>query len=184
MASQLFTPGPQFIFTGTGSAGAYEFLGYTESEVMLSLSGAYEDVFADYGGPRVPVDAQYMNEQASVSMTLLRYDEAVYNHCAARIVGGTAGTAGTNSIGSLMGAQSLAYKLFVYAPYSTETFFSTMNKGYVFGFAWLTDNIDIPLGVRVKRPRLTFRCLPNWTVSTLSSVTYSNVLPSPLPTPT
>lgn len=189
MASQIYVPGPNFIFTGTGGAGAYEFLTYTEDAVDISFNASFSDVRADFGGPSVPVDTQFMGEQAFISFRCLRYDETVIQHCMSRIsqnagLGAQPGIVASNTLGTLMISQGGAYKLFVYSPYSTISFFNTMIKGFVFGASYLHDNFGFQSGVIVKKPQCVFRALPVWTPSTLSAVLFSTTLPSPLPSPT
>lgn len=190
--SQNYVSGPCFVFVGTGTSGALTFLGLSERGVDVQLAASYEDVICDASGPRVPVDAQFMGEQAFISMTLNRYNELVLQACAARTGpnGGSgnpdpnvAGEITQNLLGSLMIAEGFAYSLFLYAPYGTKSFQSaTIVKGYTFGAAWLHDQFTVPMSVVVKQPRVVFRAIPVWNTVDLTALLYTNALPSPLPT--
>jgi hypothetical protein len=185
MSTQGYVPGPCQIFVGTGGAGAYQFLGWSERGVRVTLSAAYEDIVSDFGGPRVPVDSQFMGEQATSNFVLNRYDETVLQTILKRRVGSgvTAGAIEANGLGSLMVAQGYAYKVFLYSPYYVESFYSTMVPCYVFSGSWVDDDAMIPLSVQLKRPEIRFRHIPVWNAIAASATLYTNVVPSPLPTP-
>ena len=182
--SIIHVNGPCQIFVGVGESQALTWLGYTEDAVQLTLASSFEDVHADFGGPRVPVDVQWMGEQAFISMTLIKYHETVLQQCVARLPAGTPGAAASNTVGSLMQTEGIAYPIFIYSTYSTKTVYTApaMVPCYLFGAGWLHDNFDVPLGVTTKKPRCIFRAIPVWNTSTLSNVLYTNTLPSPLPT--
>ena len=182
MGSQLYVPGPVQIFTGTGGAGAYQFLGWSEQETGTRFASRWEDVHSDVSGPMVPHDVQYMGEEAYVSVTLTRYVESVLTTMSARLPGLTPGAMASGQLGSLMLGENFAVKLLLFCPYSAKTVFSTtMVPGYVFSAGWLMDDFEVPLSVRVKKPRLVFRCVPVINVVTGTSQLFSTVMPSPLP---
>lgn len=188
MASQLYVSGPVQISVGTGASFAYEFLGWTEGDLVVSLGSDWEDVIADYGGPRLPVDVQYFGEQAFIPFTLVRFQFLVLNKLTARLAdataGGTPGTMATGELGSLMLAEGHAVPLLLYSPYVLKSAFSaTMPGGYLFGAAWLVDNFDHPMSSRVTRPRCVMRAIEVWNPVANTAVLYSRTLPSPLPTP-
>jgi hypothetical protein len=190
--SQLYVPGPAQIFVGTGASGAYVFLGFSESDVRISLSAEFEDVNADYGG-RVAVDSQYMGEQAFASFDIIRYSEAVYNALAARTASAGSITAGMApgsiaagsvtgaGIGTLMLAEGAAVPICIKSPYVVKSAFSGMNAGYTFGAAWLDGSVDHSLSARVKKPRMSMRCLPIWNVTAGTAILYTNTIPGSLP---
>lgn len=188
--SQGYVSGPCFVFVGIGTSGALTFLGLSERGVEVQLAASYEDVICDASGPRVPLDSQYMGEQAFISMTLNKYNELVLQACAARTGPNgdaedvnVAGEITDNLLGSLMIAEGFAYSLFLYAPYGTKSFQSaTIVKGYTFGAAWLHDQFTVPMSVVLKAPRVVFRAIPVWNTIDLNALLYTNALPSPLPT--
>lgn len=183
--SQGYVSGPCFVFVGTGTSGALTFLGLSERGVELQLAASYLDVICDASGPTVPLDSQFMGEQAYMSMTLNKYNEGVLQKCAGRRVGPsvTAGAIEADGLGSLMIAQGYAYQIFLYAPYNTLAFqTATIVPGYVFGAGWLHDQFTVPLSVVLKAPRVIFRAIPVWNTVALTASLYTNTLPSPLPT--
>ena len=126
MSTQIYTNGPCKIWVGTGASFAYEHLGYTEDALNLVLASSWSDVRADYGGPSVPVDVQWMGEQAYASMTLVDYDETVLQSVVSRIPNMTPGTVATNRLGSLMLEEGLAFPLLIAGAYAGKSVFSTI----------------------------------------------------------
>ena len=181
--SQLYVPGPIQIFVGTGASGAYQFLGWSEQETGTRFDSAWEDVFADVSGPMVPLDVQYFGEQGYVSSTLTRYNEAVLQLLTPRVPGLTAGQMQNGQVGTLMITEGYAIKLFLYCPYISKTVFAagSMVGGYVFGAAWLADTFEVPLSVRVKKPRIVMRAVPVWNAPAGTALLYSTSLPNPIP---
>lgn len=182
--SQGFVPGPCQVFVGTGTSKAWEFLGLSEDGVQLQLLSSFEDIYNDAGGPMVPIDVQWMGEQAYMSMTMNKYNESVLQKCAARRVGTgiVPGACEVNGLGSLMIAEGFAYPILLLFPYRAKTFQNNVIVPcYNFSAGWLQDDFSIPLSVRLKRPRVIFRAIPLWDTLTLQYVLYTNVLPDPLP---
>ena len=68
--ARINVPGPCQIFPGVGASDSLVFLGYSENGVRIRLDGAFDDVYTDFGGPRKPVDSQFMGEDAMISMSL------------------------------------------------------------------------------------------------------------------
>lgn len=183
--SQGYVPGPCNIFVGTGASAAWEFLGFSQDGVQLQLIAAYKDIFCDASGPAVPLDVQFMGEHGFISATLNKYNETVLQKCAGRRIGSgvTAGSIEANGLGSLMIAESYAYKILLLFPYSAKSFQTgVIVPCYNFSAGYLHDNFDVPLSVSLKAPRVIFRVLPIWNTITLSAVLYTNTLPSPVPT--
>lgn len=185
MASQFYVPGPAQVYTGTGASAAWQFLGWTIQGVEGRLMASFEDVRADYGGTMVPVDSQFMGEQAFVPMVLSQYVESVLSTVLKRRVGSgvTAGAIEAGGIGSLMIGQGYYFPLLIIAPYNSLSPFNTMVPCWWFKAAWLNDETTQPTSVRVKNPQLIFRCLPLWNAPAGTAQLYVNTLPSPTPTP-
>lgn len=181
--SQLYVPGPVQIFVGTGAGGAYQFLGYSEQETGTRFDSAWEDVYSDATGPMIPLDTQYFGEQAYISSTLTKYNEAILQQLTPRVPGLTAGAMANGEVGTLMLTEGYAVKLFLYCPYSQKSVFSLggMVAGYVFAASWLADSFEVPLSVRVKKPRIVMRCIPVANTVQGTSILYTTSLPNPLP---
>ena len=171
--SQLFVTGPAEIYVGAGGSGL-EFLGYTDEGVRIQLQGAFEDVFADLGGRRVPIDSLFMGEQAVMTCNLIRFNELVYKHCAKRIPSQSArGTYLSNKVGTLMIQEAEAYRVLIDAPYRSKTAFLTM-EAYNFPTAWLDAGTDIGTGTKAKTINCIFRALPAYSLANTNFPLYNN----------
>lgn len=183
--SQGYVPGPVQVFVGTGTSAAWEFLGYSQDGVNLQLVGATEDVMCDVSGPLLPIDVQQMGEQAFISLTLNKYNEPVMQKMARRRFGAgvVPGAIEANGLGSLMIAESYAVPILLLFPYRSKTFQSgTIVPCYNFSAGWLNDDFTVPVSVRLKALRVNFRAIMVWNSVALTSVLYTNTLPSPVPT--
>lgn len=195
MSTVLFVPGPALIYVGTGAAKAFQFLGWMTSGVRLTLQAEFEDVMADFGGTRIPVDSTFQGEQGYVAGDLSKYNEGIMSILSARtasaasITGGAlAGlmpAAGTGAgIGTLMVSEGAAIPLCIVAPnQAAKTFFSAMLPCFTFSQAWLDSSYDQTWNATVKNPRVSFRCLPSWNGAGTTATLYTNILPGSLPTP-
>lgn len=198
MASQGHVPGPAQIFisqttsitwtppTLVTSGATWSFLGYSENGVEPDFRAAYEDIYSDPGGPSVPIDQQFMGEEAWTTFVLNKYDEAILTSIMKRRVGSgvVAGAIEANGLGSLMIAQGYIFSLLIMCPYAGMSW-QTGNTQPCFAFAasYLADSAVIPLSIRLKRPRITIRSVPVVNTTLLQSILYNNVAPSPAPTP-
>jgi hypothetical protein len=172
MATKIYVTGPALIYVGTGTSGAYNFLGFSEQEFPIVLSGEWDEVMADLSGPRLPLDIQFMGEQAYMSFTLTKYSQAVLNGIRTRIPNGTIGQIATNQLGSLMISEGLAFKTCIVQPYQSKTAFSDLPPCYEFLASWMSDQHEVPISVRAHRPRVTIRAIPVWNTSNLTYVLY------------
>lgn len=78
MAVNTYTVfGAALVYTGTGSAGALELLGYTEQGVDMDITEAKEEVMTDLMGTKVPQDWQDMGMMARIVTPLIALDTAV-----------------------------------------------------------------------------------------------------------
>jgi hypothetical protein len=173
MPTQLWVPGPAQIAVGTGALGVAEFLGYSEDGIRAAMNARFEDVHTDNVGPGEADDVQTFGQGTIISLTLTRFDAAVFNKLMTRKGTGTPGTIDAGDIGALMRHEGRSIVLWIRAPYSTKDEFAGMVAGYRFPTAWVNDSIDLPMSVRVQRPRITFRAIPDWQ-SDGSGVLYDN----------
>ena len=173
--AQIWVPGPAEIHVGVGAGGggsvgagytyggALLFLGWSERGVRISENPEWEDVPADIAGSRVPQDVQFMSEQCFVSLDLKVWNQPVYNQIASRWnpYSGTPGLMTVGSIGSLMIAENLAYRLLVFPPYQALKPVMSGLRPYNFQRAWLAGPDDInPFGMRAMKQRMIFRAIP------------------------
>lgn len=179
--SQILVTGPCEIFVALGPNNGLEFLGWSEDEVRVSLRGPQEPVYADFGGPAVAVDSQFMGEDATWGVTLIRYNEAVLNRVTARRRNGVIGFGEFGSIGSLMLAEGFAWQTVLFSPYVQKPIFAnTMNPGYNFPASFSLDVIEVPITTRAKRPRVLFQALPFFEVvnNALVYTLYNTTIPA------
>lgn len=196
MASQGFVPGPAQVFISQTTTitysppaitgGTWTFVGYSENGVETRFRSVFEDVYSDPMGPAIPLDQQWMGEDAWTSMILNKYDEAVLGTLMKRRVGSSVvqGAIEANGLGGLMIAQGYIFSLLVLAPYNVLAFQSASIKPcYLFAASYLADEASVPTSIRLKRPQVTFRSVPVMNTTTLQAVLYTNTVPSPTPTP-
>ena len=163
-ASQLYVPGPSYLAVGTGANFAPEFLGVGDEQgARVVLNGRYEDVLTDLSGPAVPFDVQYFAEDCFVSITLTRVQASVLTKVQARMQSRTGGTIQSADVGTLMRLEQFSMPLWVKMPYVAKAAFSdTMIAGFHFHCAYPVDALERHVSTRVERPRVTFRCIPDW----------------------
>lgn len=179
--SQVYVPGPVQIYTGTGTAAAWEFLGWSEQGVNFREMASFRDVRSDVSGPEMPLDVQYFGGQAYVSGSFSRYNESTMQKVLKRRVGSgvTAGAIESNGLGAMMVAQGYAFPLCIYCPYSTLAFQSgSIVAGWNFPSAWLSDEFNVDLSVLYKSPRLIFRAIYTWNAVAGSALLYTNTIPT------
>lgn len=180
--SQTYVNGPAELHVGTSgqpSPNDLEFLGWSESGVRISFDGGFEDVPSDRAGSRMPFDVQYMGMQAFISADVNLYNEGIYRKITGRanITGsdgsetGIAAAEGRThrySIGFLMNQERSAgasgmFRFLVVGPYgrgvANKPAFATQDTCYNFYNAYLADAVDMELGSRYKRIRMTFRAI-------------------------
>lgn len=115
----------------------------------------------DLSGTQVPFDTQFMAQDALIHADLTKFNENVMQLVQTAISGGTLGAGSTTAIGSLMVAESNAYRLLLYPPYLAKTFETDM-PAYNFLEAYLVDSNDIEISSGVKKVRCVWRAIPQW----------------------
>jgi hypothetical protein len=65
------------ISVGTGSAGALETLGVSESGVTIEIIEREEPIYTDVGGAQAPVDFKRMGHEALISLRLISWHELI-----------------------------------------------------------------------------------------------------------
>lgn len=191
MATQFYVSGPAYTWAGTGTANAWEFVGYSRSGLTVQITPEFEDIEVDYAG-RTPGDVAFLGQTARVSGSFTRYDEAIMTKMVSYIAGSTPGQGGSNSLGSLLNTEGNAYPLLVYSPYSFKTQYGAMVPGFWFYSTYLADPYDVTLNIRAKAPNIGWRAIPVF--GTISSGTftansapfnayelYTNTMPASMP---
>jgi hypothetical protein len=163
--SKFYVAGPAYCFTGTGAGSSYEFFGFTERGLTLSVSGQYEDVGVDYSG-LMPGDVSMLGQEATLSGTFTRYNESVLIRLMSFINGVAAGFGPSFSVGTLLQSEQVvaglvaAPPLIIYCPYGSKTEFSDMIKTFHFYNVYISDRMSQALSVRRKAPEITWRAIP------------------------
>ena len=196
--SQFYVPGPTKWFVGfyaDGSVSAvaqWYFLGLTQTETRVSFMGAFEDVRADFAGPMLPADVQVMGETAFVSGIFSKYREPVIQRIHEQRGACTSPTTGRSrpgAMGSLMIQEGVNVSLCLVSPYAvgggTSVHTGMVNGGlpgfYTFPHAFLHDNYDFPLSVKVKAPTVTMRCIADHNICDGTFSLYNNAPPEGVP---
>jgi hypothetical protein len=109
MADGYHINGPALVYTGTGSAGALELLGYTVDGVDISISKNVAEIITDLFGPMTPQDFQDMGEVASITCPLIVSYREVLSRVANR---GDRGAVGQmNTPGLVLGQTGAAFSV-------------------------------------------------------------------------
>jgi hypothetical protein len=134
--------GTCLVTTGTGSSGASETCGYTESGVDVDYQEFKEPIHTDVSGPNVPHDHQDMGMVATITIPFANVDRTVFQKLFNRGDRTTLGKANTPGLvlggGAAIGAAGNYYfKLGLAAPFDTPwTFFAcTLKPGMRFRMA-------------------------------------------------
>jgi len=185
--SKFYIPGPAPIFIGVGISPSITgyFLGYSESGVQVLLSPLTEDIAADYAGA-MPADVAMLGEEARISFTLARYSEAILNILSSFLNAKAIGSASANQLGSVYVQEGNSLQVWVESPYQVKTDLTDMIPGFFFPAVYVTDTIDQPLSIRVKKPNVSFRAIPTFAPSTPGGglntyILYTTVKPSWVP---
>jgi hypothetical protein len=94
---------------------------------------AYKPLMNDVMAHMLPFDKSFQGEQAIISMSMSRWDYALYLRMAQPTLGGVPGTLNFGSLGSLMIYEGFAMSIGLQFPYQAISAFSAMPRGYVFG---------------------------------------------------
>lgn len=159
--AQLYSTGPVGIWVGTGASGAAVFLGHGEQAPRINTRTLWKPQNCDLTGD-VPIDKAMTGEMATVSVTLIRYNEPVL-----AIIQDRAGLIGRGvmfpgDIGTLMMTEGLNYQLWLQFPYSVKAAYTaTMPAGYRFPGSFMESPDDLQVGTTTaKKISITFTCLP------------------------
>lgn len=173
-ATGIFVPGPAQIATGTGSAGAAEFLGYAKEGVRIRETAFKRPVRADFAGTQMPADMALEGKIAMIEVPILKYDPAVLSHLSGRMLGGAGGVVQANEIGTLVLTEGKSFQLWIKSPYQSKSAFSNYAAGYRFPCAILPDDMSWNISTEEQVIRMTFIGLVSMNTSTLSGTLYDN----------
>lgn len=165
--AQLYATGPVYVFCAVDTGGGLLYLGTGERAPRISITPAYRDVQCDLGG-EAPFDTMYSGNSGRVTVTLMRYNEAVLRKIEdyAASLHLIRGQEDPGEIGSLMLTEGLAYQLVLVFPYATKTAFADMPAGYNFLAAYVRGPDDIESGTsNPKKVQITWQCLRKFDIT-------------------
>jgi len=161
--SVIYVNGPAGVFAGVGNANAAVFFGWTDDRVRITIDDGFNDVFTDLGGDKIPVDKQWMANQAFVRGDFIQYNQLVYRQMLNRIskTGIGEGVVAPGDIGSLMLQEGYAYPLWIVASYAGKPVFiaAGMDAGYRFYNSFLLGPEDEERSSKPLKISLVWNCL-------------------------
>src|SRR5690348_5025129 len=101
--------GPALVYTGTGSAGALELLGYTVDGVDIDIVENTSPIMTDLFGPETPQDFQAMGMVARIVCSLIAIDRTVFNKVTGK--GDRTAVGEINTPGIVMGVGGYAFRV-------------------------------------------------------------------------
>lgn len=170
---QPWSQGPNYISLGL-QGGALQFFGTAAYVPKPRIVRAYKALPNDVMAHQLPYDRSFQGEYAVVSMSMSRWDNALYALMAQPTLSGTPGTLGFGSLGTLMVFEGYAMKLGIQFPYQAISAFSGMPQGYIFHAAMMeSDDISEEGGTEGQVLGLTFYCQSVYNVTTRGSSLYT-----------
>lgn len=166
MATQMFVPGPCAVYLNIGTALArnWQFLGWSQQGVPVSIREYHEPVHCDLAGPMLPYDHQFHGRDAQIVLDLSKYDHAVLTKLKAgvRTLQDSATGPGypanpARPIGTMMRLEGETWELLLKASYANKTVFSaaSMPGWYLFHDTFPTGSVDFQVSARAKVERIT-----------------------------
>lgn len=189
--AQLWHTGPvdiyvQFVASTSSTSiqfGPILFLGHSEREPHIDIRPVWRDVYCDLMGG-APIDRLYANETALVSVTLNRFNNAVFMQMMARPAcpgspwaaaslrqaGLNYRTGAVGRVGTLAVTEGASFILYLRFPFAAKTAYgasganwtggAAMVPGYRFFAATLDPDHQVVGANSEKKHRLTWTCLP------------------------
>jgi hypothetical protein len=158
--------------------GGAAYLGTCEKAPRIIERPAWQPLFSDQGGTRVPFDIAYQGTEAFTFARMTRWNENVLSAIQSRP--DPRGFRGINlggDIGTLMLSEGLAYEVRIYFPYATKAIYTAagMPPGYRFPASFLEgpDELD-DLGTSPRIINLTFHHLRTFNPTTGIFGTYDH----------
>lgn len=176
--------GNQLINQGGGATsvslinGPFVFLGTAEVSPRIEVRPAWDPIFNDLGG-KIPFDLAYQGEEAFTSVTLTRWNEAVFAALQNRgnYQSLLRGFDGPYDIGTLALAEAANFATVVLFPFSAKQYYSAngMPPGYRFLQSVLEgpDVLD-PLGTRARKIQLLMHHLRYFNPTNFSFTLYDH----------
>lgn len=120
--------GCAFVYTGTGTLGALELLGYTEAGVDMDITENKAEIMTDLYGPMTPQDFQDMGAMVRLVTPMIAYDDAVLakvmmrgDHTGAGVIA-TAGL--INTAGLVLGIAGYGFRVAIASTFDSPWSFT------------------------------------------------------------
>lgn len=117
------TNGSALVYTGTGTGGALELLGYTTDGVQIRVTENVEPIITDLFGPQTPQDFQHMGMVAEITAPLIAVDRAVLAKVTGKSNRTAVGQVGTP--GLVLGVTGHAFRVAISSVFDSPWSFST-----------------------------------------------------------
>ena len=140
--------GPALVYSGTGSVGALELLGFAQNGCEVEITKNYEQIMTDIFGPMTPQELQDFGEVAIITCPLIAVDRTVLAKVMGR--GNRSSVGQMNTPGRLVGASGDAFRVGIAAAADTPYSFNTC----------VVRPARFPMSVAAKPYTLTFFAWP------------------------
>ncbi len=177
--SKFYVSGPAYTWVGRRVPSVaepfdytqYDFFGFTERGLTVTVRPLTEDVEVDYAG-LMPGDVSLLGIDARASATYTRYNEQILRNLMASLNFINAGFGPRGAVGNLMQSEPpiqagdasgfmAGPPLLMYSSYGFKTeFASDMIKFIRFYSAYVADPLPQTLSVRRKGPEVNWRAIP------------------------
>jgi hypothetical protein len=179
--AQPYVTGACSVWAGIGAGSAPVFVGHAEQGMSIDIRAGWEPVMNDLAGTKVPFDMSYQGEEAILSGTLTRWNEAVVAAMAARwnaqasfLGGPQRGSENTFARGTLMLTEGAAFPIWLNFPLSSIAAFATLPDGYRFAAGFLESPDRLEPGTRPYKIQMIWHCLAVFTPSNGSFLLYDH----------
>jgi hypothetical protein len=135
---------------------------------------AFKPLMNDVMAHMLPFDKSFQGEKAIISMSMSRWDYALYLRMAQPTLGGVPGTLNFGSLGTMMIYEGYAIRIGIQFPYNAVAAFSGMPAGYVFNACTMeADDISEEGGTEGQILNLSFEATGIYNPATGGSNLYS-----------
>ena len=173
LAVQPWVEGPNFISVGI-AGGALQFFGTAAHCPRPRIQRAFKPLMNDVMAHQLPFDKSFQGQKAIISMSMSRWNYAMYLQMAQTTQGGDPGSLNFGSLGTLMLFEGFAMNIGIQFPYNAIAAFSAMPKGYIFyGCTMESDDLMEEGGTEGQILNLTFEATSAYNPATGGNALYS-----------
>lgn len=145
--------------SGQNVVGAtWQNLGFTEEGIEIVTLPNVEDVMADFAGPHMPADGQFMGLVATIRCPLITWENTILQYVMSGIANtGIEGFVLAEDVGTLMLAAFRKFSLRVIGDQRSNL---ALENAFAFPACWFTSEIPQRHGTRVTRSPISARAIP------------------------